>query len=113
MDYGFRAVIAPAFGDIFYNNSLKNGLLPVRLDEKIVEGIVEKAKTLENYTLTINLENQTVSDSHGLNASFEIDEFRRYCLLNGLDDIGLTLQNETKITEYEKKTGIASHFAAA
>lgn len=113
MDYGFRAVITPAFGDIFYNNSLKNGLLPVRLDEKIVEGIVEKARTLENYTLTIDLENQTVSDTHGLNTSFEIDEFRRYCLLNGLDDIGLTLQNETKITEYEKKTGIASHFAAA
>ena len=113
MDYGFRAVIAPAFGDIFYNNSLKNGLLPVRLDEKIVEGIVEKAKTLDNYALTIDLENQTVSDTHGLNTSFEIDEFRRYCLLNGLDDIGLTLQNETKITEYEQKTGIAAHFAAA
>ncbi|HQZ95682.1 MAG TPA: 3-isopropylmalate dehydratase small subunit [Pyrinomonadaceae bacterium] len=113
LDYGFRAVIAPSFGDIFFNNSLKNGFLPVRLDEKVVEGIVEKAKTLDNYKLTIDLEHKTVTDDHGLNASFEIDEFRRFCLLNGLDDIGLTLQNEGKITEYEQKTGIASHFATA
>ncbi|MFT3742672.1 MAG: 3-isopropylmalate dehydratase small subunit [Pyrinomonadaceae bacterium] len=113
MDYGFRAVIAPAFGDIFYNNSLKNGFLPVRLDEKIVEGIVEKAKTLDNYKLTIDLEHKTVTDAHGLTAAFEIDEFRRYCLMNGLDDIGLTLQNEDKITAYEKRTGVASHFAGA
>lgn len=113
MDYGFRAVIAPSFGDIFYNNSLKNGFLPVQLDEKIVEGIVERAKTLDRYKLTIDLEYKTVTDGLGLHASFEIDEFRRYCLLHGLDDIGLTLQNENKITEYEQKTGIASHFAAA
>ena len=113
MDHGFRAVIAPAFGDIFYNNSLKNGLLPVRLDEKIVEGIVEKSRSIDNYTLTIDLEDQTVTDNHGLSASFEIDEFRRYCLMNGLDDIGLTLQNEDKITAYEENTGVASHFGAA
>lgn len=113
IDYGFRAVIAPSFGDIFFNNSLKNGFLPVRLDEKIVEGIVEKAKTLDNYKLSIDLEHKTVTDDHGLNASFEIDEFRRYCLLQGLDDIGLTLQNEDKITQYEQKTGIALRFAAA
>ena len=112
LDYGFRAVIAPSFGGIFFNNSLKNGFLPVRLDEKIVQGIVEKAKSLDNYKLTIDLENKTVADVHGLTASFEIDEFRRYCLLNGLDDIGLTLEIEDKITAYEQKTEIASHFAA-
>lgn len=112
LDYGFRAVIAPSFGDIFFNNSLKNGFLPVRLDESIVESIVEKAKTIDNYTLTIDLENKTVTDHHGLNAAFEIDEFRRYCLLNGLDDIGLTLTNEKKITEYEQRSGIASRFNA-
>ncbi len=112
LDYGFRAVIAPSFGDIFFNNSLKNGLLPVRLDEKIVEGIVEKAKTLDNYKLTIDLEHNTVTDDHGLNASFEIDEFRRYCLLNGLDDIGLTLKNEAFITAYEETSGVALRFAA-
>ena len=112
LDYGFRAVIAPSFGDIFFNNSLKNGFLPVRLDEAIVEGIVEKAKTVDNYSLTIDLENKTVTDGRGLNASFEIDEFRRYCLLNGLDDIGLTLTNEEKITAYEQRSGIASRFAS-
>jgi len=112
LDYGFRAVIAPSFGDIFFNNSLKNGFLPVRLDENIVEGIVEKAKTVDNYSLTIDLENKKVTDHQGLSASFEIDEFRRYCLLNGLDDIGLTLKNEEKITEYEQRSGIASRFAS-
>jgi len=111
LDYGFRAVIAPSFGDIFFNNSLKNGFLPVRLDEPIVESIVEKAKTLDNYELTIDLANKTVTDDHDLIASFEIDEFRRYCLLNGLDDIGLTLQNEDKIAQYEQKTGTAARFA--
>ncbi|MEP6787380.1 MAG: 3-isopropylmalate dehydratase small subunit [Acidobacteriota bacterium] len=112
MDYGFRAVIAPSFGDIFFNNSLKNGLLPVRLDEKTVESIVGNAKTIADYSLTIDLTTSRVTDAMGLNAGFEIDEFRRYCLLNGLDDIGLTLQNETKIDEYEQKTGITSRFAA-
>jgi 3-isopropylmalate/(R)-2-methylmalate dehydratase small subunit len=112
LDYGFRAVIAPSFGDIFFNNSLKNGFLPVRIDEEIVEVIVEKAKTTDNYTLTIDLLNTTVTDNHGLSAQFELDEFRRFCLLGGLDDIGLTLQNEQKITQYEQKTGVASRFAA-
>ena len=112
-DYGFKAVIAPSFGDIFFNNSLKNGLVPVRLDEEIVERIVENAKAVEDYSLTIDLANKTVTDAQGLNTGFEIGEFRRYCLLNGLDDIGLTLQNETKIDEYEQRSGIASRFNAA
>lgn len=110
LDYGFRAVIAPSFGDIFYNNSLKNGLLPIRLDEAIVEGLVKKAKTGVSYTLMIDLDNKMVTDKHGLNAGFEIDEFRRYCLLNALDDIGLTLENEEQITRYEQETGIAARF---
>ena len=113
LDFGFRAVIAPSFGDIFFNNSLKNGLVPVRLDDSIVETIVERAKTLDDYSLTIDLANQTVTDRNGLAATFEIDEFRRYCLINGLDDIGLTLQNEQKITEFEQRSSVASRFASA
>lgn len=105
LDYGFRVVIAPSFGDIFFNNSLKNGLLPVRLDEQVVERLVENSHTTDGYSLTIDLENKTVADVSGVIAAFEIDEFRRYCLLNGLDDIGLTLQHETKITAFEAKAG--------
>lgn len=111
LDYGFRVVIAPSFGDIFFNNSLKNGLLPVRLDEQLVRDIVEKAKGDTNYSLTIDLESKTVSDSSGVIAPFEIDEFRRYCLLNGLDDIGLTLQNEDKITAFETARAARIHLA--
>jgi len=111
-DYGFSAVIAPSFADIFYNNSLKNGLLPVVLSEEKVAELVENSQTLENYELTIDLENQTVADSLGFEASFEIDEFRKYCLLNGLDDIGLTLQNEAKISEYETMRAKSYGFAA-
>jgi 3-isopropylmalate/(R)-2-methylmalate dehydratase small subunit len=109
LDYGFRVVIAPSFGDIFFNNSLKNGLLPVRLGEDTVDNIVERAKTIDNYSLTIDLENKTVSDGSGINASFEIDEFRRYCLLNGLDDIGLTLQHADKIDVYESAKAVTRH----
>ena len=113
LDYGFRAVIAPSFGDIFYNNSLKNGFLPIRLDEAIVESIVEKAKSQDNYKLTIDLTYKLVTDGQGLSAGFEMDEFRRHCLLNGLDDIGLTLQNEGDITNYEQRTAASSRFASA
>jgi 3-isopropylmalate/(R)-2-methylmalate dehydratase small subunit len=111
-DYGFQAVIAPSFADIFYNNSLKNGLLPVVLSEEMVAALVEKSREHKNYELTIDLENQTVSDNQRFHAGFDIDEFRKYYLLNGLDDIGLTLQNEEKISEYEnlreKSRGFAS-----
>lgn len=105
LDYGFRAVIAPGFGDIFYNNSLKNGFLPIRLDESTVSSIVKNAQTIDGYSLTIDLENKAVTDSHGLSASFEIDEFSRHCLLNGLDDIALTLMHENEITAFEARTG--------
>jgi 3-isopropylmalate/(R)-2-methylmalate dehydratase small subunit len=111
-DYGFHAVIAPSFADIFYNNSLKNGLLPIVLSEENVAELVRKSQSSENYELTIDLESRTVFDNQGFRTSFEIDEFRRYCLLNGLDDIGLTLQNEAKISDYEnlkkKSHGFAS-----
>lgn len=113
LDYGFRAVIAPGFGDIFFNNSLKNGLLPVVLDEATVAGIAAKAQTADNYCLTIDLVNKTVSDIDGVIADFDLDEFRRQCLLKGLDDIALTLEFEGDISEYEQRTGISTRFATA
>lgn len=100
-DYGFRAIIAPSFADIFYNNCMQNGLLPVRLSEAEVGQIFQQAGQHENYRLTVDLEQQTVSDGESLNFTFEIDSFRRECLLKGLDDIGLTLQNEDFIRAYE------------
>jgi 3-isopropylmalate/(R)-2-methylmalate dehydratase small subunit len=111
-DYGFSVVIAPSFADIFYNNSLKNGLLPVVLSEEIIAELARKSETAENYELIIDLENQTVADNKEFEAGFEIDEFRKYCLLNGLDDIGLTLQNEAKISEYESRRKKSHGFAS-
>jgi 3-isopropylmalate/(R)-2-methylmalate dehydratase small subunit len=101
-DFGFKVIIASAFADIFYNNCFKIGMLPIVLDEEKVAELVKKSETLEDHSLTIDLENQTVSDEHGFSSNFQIDEFRKFCLINGLDDIGLTLQNESKITEFEK-----------
>lgn len=101
-DYGFRVVIASAFADIFYNNCFKIGLLPVILEEEKVAELVEKAETLDNYHITIDLENQKVTDSQNFEAVFAVDEFRKYCLINGLDDIGLTLQHADKISAFEK-----------
>jgi 3-isopropylmalate/(R)-2-methylmalate dehydratase small subunit len=100
-DYGFRAVIAPSFADIFANNCLKNGLLPVVLTGAEVALMLHRARELENYRVTVDLERCLVADEHGLAAPFVIDEFRRHCLLHGLDDIGLTLQHEAAITAYE------------
>jgi 3-isopropylmalate/(R)-2-methylmalate dehydratase small subunit len=106
-DFGFRCVIAPSFADIFYNNSLKNGLLPIALDEASVAELAKRSDQTD-YQLTIDLKDQTVSDDQGFIASFEIDGFRKYCLINGLDDIGLTLLHENKITEYEENRRIAA-----
>jgi len=106
-DYGFRAIIAPSFADIFYNNCFKNGLLPIRLDEAAVDELFARTARHSGYRLTIDLEQKKISDEHGLNVSFEVDEFRRHCLLNGLDDIGLTLQYEADIARYEAEHGIA------
>jgi len=102
-DFGFRAVIAPSFADIFANNCVKNGVLTVVLTEKEVEEIVRRTNELPNYQLTLDLEQCKVQDDGGFSASFQIDEFTRHCLLEGLDDIGLTLQREPEITAYESR----------
>ncbi len=101
LDFGFRVIIAPSFADIFYNNSLKNGLMLVRLPEAGVSELSHRASENKNYQLTIDLENRTVRDEFGLNTRFAIDDFSRRCLLEGLDDIGLTLQHEAGISQYE------------
>ncbi|HWB09954.1 MAG TPA: 3-isopropylmalate dehydratase small subunit [Pirellulales bacterium] len=100
-DFGFRSVIAPSFADIFYNNCFKNGLLPVKLPEEQVDELFRRTAKHPGYKLTIDLESRTIRDEHGLELAFEVDEFRRHCLLNGLDDIGLTLAHEDKIAAYE------------
>jgi 3-isopropylmalate/(R)-2-methylmalate dehydratase small subunit len=105
-DYGFRVIIAPSFADIFYNNCFKNGMLPIRLDESVVADLFERAKQ-PGYTLTVDLNTQTITDAAGLKLSFDVDDFRRHCLLNGLDDIGLTLKHEDKISAYESAHGVA------
>ena len=102
-DYGFQVVIAPSFADIFANNSLKNGLLTVTLTEDQVAEIMRRARDTANYRLSIDLEKLTVDDGQGFSATFAMDDFSRHCLLNGLDDIGLTLQHESDITAYEAK----------
>jgi len=109
-DYGFHAVIAPSFADIFYNNSLKNGLLPVVLSEEKVAELVEKAETLENYQIMVDLESQKITDDFGFKMFFAVDEFRKYCLINGLDDIGLTLRHTDKISAFEKNRPIWANF---
>ena len=101
-DYGFRAIIAPSHADIFANNCMKNGLLPVTLDEAAVAELMRRAKQIEQYRLTVDLAGKTISDAHGLAMAFEIDDFQRYCLLEGLDDVGLTMKHENKISEYER-----------
>ena len=100
-DYGFRTIIAPSFADIFANNCLKNGLLPVTLHEDEVAAIVEQARAIENYELTVDLDSRRVTDDRGFSAAFAIDDFQRRCLMEGLDDIGLTLLHESDITAYE------------
>jgi len=108
MDYGFRVVIAPSFADIFYGNSLKNGLLPIALESAQVAVLVSRSRNTAHYELHVDLEKQSVADEVGFKAEFAIDPFRKYCLLNGLDDIGLTLQHETKITEYERRHALSA-----
>ncbi|MEM6472568.1 MAG: 3-isopropylmalate dehydratase small subunit [Planctomycetota bacterium] len=100
-DYGFRSVIAPSFADIFFNNCFKNGVLPIALSETDVEELFLRAGEIDRYQLTIDLEKQIVKDEGGWERSFEVDPSRREKLLQGLDDIGQTLQFESKITEYE------------
>jgi len=106
-DYGFRVLLAPSFADIFYNNCFKNAVLPVRLDEKTIDGLFARVQQHPGYQLTVDLERQCVTDAFGLEIPFEVDAFRRHCLLNGLDDIGLTLEHEPRIAAYERARGIA------
>ncbi len=100
-DFGFRCVIAPTFADIFFSNAGKNGILLVKLSEEQVNQLLENARTIPNYQLTVSLEDQTVTDGRGFSATFDIDPFRRFCLLEGLDDIGLTLRHAAELDKYE------------
>lgn len=102
-EYGFRTVIAPSFADIFYNNCFKNGMLPVILSEKDVDELFKECFANIGYQLTVDLENQKVISPSGKEYSFEVDAFRKHCLLNGLDDIGLTLQHADDIKAFEEK----------
>ena len=102
-DFGFRAVISSSFADIFANNSTKNGFLTVKLTEDEVATVMKRAQEIDNYEITVDLEKCEVRDAQGLCAKFPVDEFVRHCLLNGLDDIGLTLQYENQIAAYEKQ----------
>ena len=99
--YGFRAIIAPSFADIFFNNCFKNGLLPIRLAAEQVDGLFKAVEANVGYKLTIDLEQQTISAPDGKVYKFEVETFRKYCLLNGLDDIGMTLQHVDEIKSYE------------
>ena len=101
-DFGISCVIAPSFADIFYNNCFKNGVLPIALDEELVAELFEEMYAAEGYKLTIDLERQVVLKPDGVELSFSVDAFRKHCLLNGLDDIDLTLQSEQSIRNYEQ-----------
>ncbi|MBD8601977.1 3-isopropylmalate dehydratase small subunit [Pseudomonas sp. CFBP 8771] len=102
-EYGFRAVIAPSYADIFFNNSFKNGLLPIILSDEQVDELFKEVEAAPGYQLTVDLATQSVTSPSGKVYSFEIDEFRKHCLLNGLDDIGLTLQDGEAIATFEAK----------
>ncbi len=100
-NYGFRVVIAPSFADIFYNNCFKNGVLPIALPHDAMEHLFSAARAEPGYSLEVDLETQELHDDHGWRIAFEVDDARRHCLLNGLDDIAVTLQHEDKIAAFE------------
>ncbi len=103
LDFGIRCVIAPSFADIFYNNCFKNGVLPITLPQAQIDALMADAQDRENPELTVDLEKQVITRPNGATVGFKIDPFRRECLLDGLDDIGLTLQKETDIATYEER----------
>jgi 3-isopropylmalate/(R)-2-methylmalate dehydratase small subunit len=103
LDYGFRTIIAPSFADIFRSNCFKNGMLPIVLTESETDEMIKRATEIEGYRLTVDLEKQEIFDDSDFKTKFEVDTFRRYCLLEGLDDIGLTLRHETAIEAYENR----------
>jgi len=111
-NYGFRVVIAPTFADIFFSNAGKNGIVLVRLSEEQVAELMNNAKTIPNYQLTVSLEEQTVTDSKGFKANFDVDPFRKFCLLEGLDDIGLTLRHAAALDAFEAKHNQANWLKA-
>lgn len=103
LDYGFRVIIAPSFADIFYNNCFKNGILPIQLTEEEVSCLFEQVKTQQGFTVRVNLLEQTIVFNKGETFSFDVDAFRKHCLLNGLDDIALTLEQADHIRNYEQQ----------
>ena len=107
-DFGFNVIIASSYADIFFNNSFKNGLLPIVLEETIIDGLFAEVTATEGYELTIDLENQNIIKPNGDSIPFDVDAFRKHCLLNGLDDIGLTLQDADDITAYEVTRKVSS-----
>jgi len=102
-DYGFRVIIAPSFADIFFNNCFKNGVLPIVLDAAKVDQLFKEVETNAGYTMSVDLPAQTITTPGGEEIAFEVDSFRKHCLINGLDDIGLTLQHAEDIKAYEAK----------
>ncbi len=103
LDFGIRCIIAPSFADIFYNNCFKNGILPIRLPQTEVDKLLDDASRGANAVVSVDLEKQEITGPDGGRIAFDIDPFRKYCLLNGLDDIGLTLQKQDKIAGYEAR----------
>ncbi|MFI5303577.1 MAG: 3-isopropylmalate dehydratase small subunit [Nitrospiria bacterium] len=103
LDFGFKCIIAPSFADIFYNNCFKNGILPVRLNEEKIDYLFRQVREKTGFRLTVDLQEKKITSEDGLNYSIEVDDYRRYCLLSGLDDIGLTLKLEDKIKAFEVK----------
>jgi 3-isopropylmalate/(R)-2-methylmalate dehydratase small subunit len=107
LDFGIRCVISTSFADIFYNNCFKNGILPIVMPREVVDILMEDARKGANARITVDLETQTVTSSDGKEFSFEVDEFRKHCLMNGLDDIGLTLEKAASIDTFEKSAAQA------
>ena len=103
LDFGIRCVIAPSFADIFYGNCFKNGILPIKLPQEIVDKLLDDAERGANAIISIDLEKQEIKGPDGGTVTFEVDAFRKQCLLNGWDDIGLTLRNEDKVTSFEQQ----------
>lgn len=106
-DYGFRVIIAPSYADIFFNNCFNNAILPIKLDNELMDILFKNTESTPGYSLSIDLENQIICDNQGFSTIFDINPFHKHKVLNGLDDIGLTLLKEDKISAYEKKMGLA------
>ncbi len=102
LDYGIRCVIAPSYADIFFNNCFKNGILPITLNDDVIQSLFEQVEAQPGYSVVVDLPNQTITDPHGEILAFEVETFRKHCLVNGLDDIGLTLQHSNLVKEYEE-----------